>query len=112
MALKRLEPCAGKLACTVLRGANCSNAVCLLGAMAYVSIKEIYLNELLTTADLYKAAVGFLALNGINMIPINIISEGISYIKSYNELSLTEMDYNTEVCNLGGYDDLYNNGEL
>ena len=31
MALKRLEPCAGKLACTVLRGANCSNAVCLLG---------------------------------------------------------------------------------
>ena len=35
MALKRLEPCAGKLACTVLRGANCSNAVCLLGDELY-----------------------------------------------------------------------------
>ena len=37
MALKRLEPCAGKLACTVLRGANCSNAVCLLGDINWVA---------------------------------------------------------------------------
>src|SRR3990167_7173277 len=29
-ALERLEPCAGKLACTVLRGACSSNAACLL----------------------------------------------------------------------------------
>lgn len=32
MASKRLEPYAGKLAYTVLRGANCSNAIRLLGA--------------------------------------------------------------------------------
>ncbi len=31
MASKRLEPYAGKLAYTVLRGANCSNAIRLLG---------------------------------------------------------------------------------
>ena len=30
IALERLEPCAGKLACTVLRGAGRSNAACLL----------------------------------------------------------------------------------
>lgn len=99
-----------------------------IGAMAYVAIKEIYLNKLLTTADLYKAAVGFVALNGINMIPVNIISEGIGYLESYNEVSLPEFNNSTlisnnesslpefnnitAVCKLGGYDELYKNGEL
>ena len=30
MAFERLEPCAGKLACTVLRGVSSSNTACLL----------------------------------------------------------------------------------
>ena len=52
MALKRLEPCAGKLACTVLRGANCSNAVCLLG-------DELYFKVDVKLAEEYKNAGSF-----------------------------------------------------
>ena len=79
-----------------------------IGAMAYVSIKEIYLNELLTTADLYKAMVAFSALNGINMIPRTIVNDAIGYIKSYlapAEFSNTHVTPalvdNSEVCKLG-----------
>ncbi len=40
IAFKRLEPCAGKLACTVPRGADCSNAVRLLDQNAARALNQ------------------------------------------------------------------------
>ena len=75
-----------------------------ISTMLYVAVKDIYLNDFSSMESLYKAIVGFAALNGINMIPSAIINDAINYFNFYYEATITE----SNVCNLGLNDSLLN----